>query len=441
MSRVPPHDLDAERACLGAMLNTSVAIKEALDETSSPSFYAPGHGHVFAAVASLHYRSASVDLVTVASELGAVLEHLTVPVRDGGERRGKEALSYLAAAVPNTFHARSYAHKIEELAACRRAMALAEDLGIAGQEQDLTKVDELLAGADEAIAAPVGLDSIDGPEELGSITEAPEVPKEYVLAGTLARGERLGLCATEGVGKTTLLRQVVVLAASGIHPFTLDSMPVQRCLHIDLENEEGDLDNEPGTGYRALIRRAGPAYQGCAYRRARTEGIDLRARRDVRWLEHQIRQTSPALLVIGPLYKMFRGRPGSGVFSDEAAQEAIAALDVLRVRYNLALIIEGHAPYGADNDRAGVRWKGSQLWTAWLNFTRSLVLPDPKQAAAAGRAMNATDVDLTKWRYDRHDGRTWPTRLVHGDRWPWQVPGITEPTLLDEPPLDEPEGY
>lgn len=425
MSRVPPHNLEAEQALLGAMLTIRDSTRVGLDECSAADFHDPQHAFVFSAIAGCWAAGKAIDPVTVAE----TLRTMGALDRVGGSA----GLRALQGMMPLSGHAGTYARTVADLAWLRRVIGhYGGDVVDAAYASDVELVGKLIAGGDEALEAPVGVDATEGLIDVGEIGARPvPVRKEFVIPGLLGRRERVGISAQEGIGKTSLFRQLAVMVAAGIHPFTWEPIPPKRVLHVDHENEEEDTDYEPVTGYDSLVKVAGARYQGGAMRRIRTQGIDLRARRDVRWLEAQIKAARPDLLVIGPLYKMFMGRPGSGIFSDEAAREVISALDELRVRYDVALVIEGHSPYGEGGDRAGYRWKGSALWSAWLNFTRALVIPDPMGAGNEGVPLDGTVVDVRPWgRWDRHEvGRSWPKRLQRGKSWPWEVPGMTDLAL------------
>jgi replicative DNA helicase len=63
----PPHDLDAERALLGAALLSPDAAA-VLDRVPGDAFYKPAHGHIADAI-RVAYREGQVDHVTVAALL------------------------------------------------------------------------------------------------------------------------------------------------------------------------------------------------------------------------------------------------------------------------------------------------------------------------------------------------------------------------------------
>lgn len=68
-SRVPPQDLEAEKALLGSLLLSSDALFDITDIVSSGSFYAAKHQIIYEIIESLVNRKEPVDVLTVAAEL------------------------------------------------------------------------------------------------------------------------------------------------------------------------------------------------------------------------------------------------------------------------------------------------------------------------------------------------------------------------------------
>jgi replicative DNA helicase len=67
---VPPHDIEAERAVLAAMMLGAEAAGRAIEALDDASvFYRDAHGKVFQAIVSLYTRSEPADLITVTEEL------------------------------------------------------------------------------------------------------------------------------------------------------------------------------------------------------------------------------------------------------------------------------------------------------------------------------------------------------------------------------------
>ncbi len=68
--RVPPQNLEAETAVLGAVLQDKEALYRALETLKRPEyFYRPAHQRIFSACVDLFQRNEAVDLITLSEEL------------------------------------------------------------------------------------------------------------------------------------------------------------------------------------------------------------------------------------------------------------------------------------------------------------------------------------------------------------------------------------
>lgn len=234
-------------------------------------------------------------------------------------------------------------------------------------------------------------------------------PVEWVIPNLLAREDRLVLTGTEGAGKTTLQRTIAVMAASGLHPFTLQSMEPRRVLVVDLENPNRIMVKRFAE-LGAIAERRGHHPKLLNIRRV-PQGIDL-SRADHRMrLRYLCQATQPELLVIGPAYKMVRTHPGEGF--EESVAHIAEALDDLREEFGFALLLEHHIPKGEAGKDRGVAPIGSSFWLRWPEFGIGLKL-DPNSTFNDRRA------DLVHWRGAR-DERPWPKRLESGgpNSLPW----------------------
>jgi hypothetical protein len=108
MTAVPPHDLEAEEATLGAALLSADALAILLGQLCEDDFYRPAHRGVYAAVSALHGRGDPVDAVTVAGELDRA-----GALADVG---GAPFLHTLVASVPTAANADQYARRVRDLA-------------------------------------------------------------------------------------------------------------------------------------------------------------------------------------------------------------------------------------------------------------------------------------------------------------------------------------
>ncbi len=138
VSRVPPHNLEAEESLLGAMLLSKDAIAAAVEVCGADDFYKPAHGHVFDAITSLYSQGEAVDPVTVADELrrAGLLEAIG----------GAATLLTLQSRTPATSTAGSYARIVEEHALLRRLIGVGGEIAELGYELP----DDVVAAVDTA---------------------------------------------------------------------------------------------------------------------------------------------------------------------------------------------------------------------------------------------------------------------------------------------------
>jgi len=67
--RIPPHNINAEKSVLGAMMLSSVAVASATESLRDSDFYLLAHQKIFSAMFSLHTSAQNIDIVTVADQL------------------------------------------------------------------------------------------------------------------------------------------------------------------------------------------------------------------------------------------------------------------------------------------------------------------------------------------------------------------------------------
>src|SRR5687767_12459665 len=115
--RVPPCDLDAEAALLGAMLLTRPALSEASGVVRADDFYDPANRQIYEAIMRVWGRGDPVEVITVAAELG-------------GEN-WKPVLGRRLAACGSSAHAAAYARLVAERGQERRMAGLARQLEVA----------------------------------------------------------------------------------------------------------------------------------------------------------------------------------------------------------------------------------------------------------------------------------------------------------------------
>jgi replicative DNA helicase len=123
-TRVPPHNLEAERSLLGAMLLSRDAIAAAVETCGSDDFYKPAHGHVFDAITTLYGQGEPADPLTVAD----VLSRAGLLDAVGG----LPAIAALQHDTPATNNAARYARIVEEHALLRKLIGVAGEIAELG---------------------------------------------------------------------------------------------------------------------------------------------------------------------------------------------------------------------------------------------------------------------------------------------------------------------
>ena len=139
IDRIPPHNDEAERSVLGAILLEPEALITASEIILPADFYKIGHQKIFDAMLALSDRGEPVDVVTVTEQLSATQELENVG--------GMTYLSELATAVPTSAHVEQYAKIIEEKSTLRRLIRTAADIIEEGYTRE-DEVEEVVAQAE-----------------------------------------------------------------------------------------------------------------------------------------------------------------------------------------------------------------------------------------------------------------------------------------------------
>ncbi|MFB9279303.1 replicative DNA helicase [Cohnella cellulosilytica] len=118
--RVPPQNMEAEQAVLGAILLEAEALVSAMERVKSEDFYSVAHQRIFDAMVSLNDDNQPIDLVTLASRL-----------QDLGQMEEVGGIIYLtklANAVPTAANVEYYATIVEEKSILRRLIRTATQI-------------------------------------------------------------------------------------------------------------------------------------------------------------------------------------------------------------------------------------------------------------------------------------------------------------------------
>ncbi|WP_224392881.1 replicative DNA helicase [Pseudonocardia sp. ICBG1293] len=239
---LPPEDLAAEQAVLGAMLLSETAIGEVCEVLVAADFYRPAHEVIFRAVVEQFGESRPVDPVTIA----AALERSGDLVRVGGAGY----LHTVIAAVPTASNAGFYAERVREKAVARRLVETGTRISQLGYHGggDGAGIDDVVDRAQNALDAVTGGSGTDAgqarvdelfDDQLAVLAEvqagrvAPGLATPYAdltrVTGGWRPGQLIVVAGRPGLGKSTVAVDAARHAAFGEgQPVVLFSLEMSR---------------------------------------------------------------------------------------------------------------------------------------------------------------------------------------------------------------------
>ena len=233
---VPPHNLEAEKSVLGAVLLDERHLYPLLiEEHLRPDhFYREQHGVVFAAMIELHQSDRKIDHLTVAETL-----------RQNGrldEVGGPEAIDELAGWVPTAGHARDYGRIVRENAQMRALLTTSYEIQASVLSRESAPRD-LLEQAERAVLEVAEAErrktfrSIDEilHEETDKLhqlsiakTELIGTPSGFkdidAVTGGFRAGNLIVIAARPSMGKSALVANIAENAALAGHAVALFSL-------------------------------------------------------------------------------------------------------------------------------------------------------------------------------------------------------------------------
>ena len=142
--QVPPHDLQAEGAALGALMLNPDALIDVAEQSLSPAdFYRPAHGHIFDAIQTLSARGEPIDAITVAGQLDAANLLETIG--------GHATLIDLQAETPATSNAGHYAAIVTRNSRLRRLISTAREIIDTAMSSGQSQAEDVIQAAEQAI--------------------------------------------------------------------------------------------------------------------------------------------------------------------------------------------------------------------------------------------------------------------------------------------------
>ncbi len=221
--RVPPNNLDAERALLGAIMLRPDAMHDVSVTVFPDSFYAEKHRDIFRAILDLFSKGNPIDLLSVSSMLKerASLERIG----------GASYLTELIDGVPAAGNAQYYARLVQEKAILRGLIVVADEiaeLGFSNPEDVDTVLDTAEKRIYQVTQSPTAQRFVSLKETLGGAWERLEhlhnskeeirgVKSGYAALDNLLAGfqksDLIILAARPSVGKTSLALDICRNAA------------------------------------------------------------------------------------------------------------------------------------------------------------------------------------------------------------------------------------
>jgi replicative DNA helicase len=252
--RVPPSDLNAEKAVLSSLLLDARAFHEVLAEVGAADFYHPAHATLFTAMATIHDAGRPVDLITLSEYLS---QHKALDAV-GGPVALAEIADYAATAANVAHHARI----VRDKAVKRRLIGVATEIVATGYDEaesadklldfaeskifDVSKAQSRSSFANMHDEMPGVFDYVEGiMNRAGALSGLPTGFDDLdEMTGGLQAGELIIIAARPSMGKTAfalnIARNAAVDHGKKVAVFSLEM--TTRSLIIRMLSSEAMID-------------------------------------------------------------------------------------------------------------------------------------------------------------------------------------------------------
>jgi len=126
--RVPPQNIDAEKALIGSIMIRPEALNEVIDIISPQAFYLNKHQIIYKTILDLFSKSEPIDLLSLSSKLKEKKQ-----LENAG---GSSYLAELTSFVPSSTNARHYALLVQKKFMMRELIEAADHVSKLGYEED-----------------------------------------------------------------------------------------------------------------------------------------------------------------------------------------------------------------------------------------------------------------------------------------------------------------
>lgn len=274
-----PYDIGAERAMVGGALQWPDRLEGVADDLAAEDFYDRKCRRAWEVVLTLISERSSVDRLTVLDRAGEIVE----PV---------DLAELMNDALPPL---REHVDIILRHSASRKVLMIEnESLQALRDGEDPYAVASRTAADLDQVGSMSAHSQVEAMTLQELIASAADTAP-WVIPGLVRADWRVVVVAGEGLGKSTLLRQLAISSSQGLHPLMHQPMEAIRSLIVDAENPLAAIAESGGRLDTQAQRSAGDNYDpGRCKVWSRPGGLDLRSPR------------------IGPIWC---GRSGSSVHS------------------------------------------------------------------------------------------------------------------------------
>jgi len=178
---VPPHDLDAERAVIGAMLVSEAAVSVVGEMLDAQDFYSETHRVLYGTMMRLYSRGEPIDQLTLSDELKSVGEFDRIG--------GRSYVFRLVESVPTAANAARYAEIVRGKALLRAVI----DAGSRIQQEAFAEPDDVTQALDVAEQLIYGVSNRQLKEHLAPLSELAPGALEMIQRLYEQEGEVTGV--------------------------------------------------------------------------------------------------------------------------------------------------------------------------------------------------------------------------------------------------------
>lgn len=400
-----------EMACVGALV-TRPELADAFFQQLPLEEFSPGTGYIAHAVMGLLDSDSEITAMSVLEQLRT----------DGKlERAGGGPFLYDCIAAGNEWvDAHAAIETLSRLFGLRDAWATGIRLQQAATSMELPgwvsyakdqvdRIDRIAAGA-----APPNL------TYLADVLTGEDVSVDWCVPGLLPKATATMLTAPEGLGKSTVLRQIALAAAAGLSAFepyrTDDSYEPQRVVLVDCEVPRNQLIRSLRHLWSYGVQHAPHADTMAMVVESHQGGIDLTDGKDQAWLHHIVRHHRADLLVIGPVYRL----TSTDLNTEEGVRAWQKPLESMMAD-GVTVVTEHHAPNESAGHARSLRPIGSSAMRRWFAQGVSMRGRPCAEHEDEWCRLCRRRARVENWRGSREEEVAWPHYLTSMEGQVWWI--------------------